>query len=105
MAEQHRPIKPIVILPAAAQDVDDAYSWYERQKNGLGKRFFTAINSSFQSIQRTPAGYQMVHPRYRKVVLRGFPYAIFYREEEEQLFIAAVLHTARNPEEWRDRLQ
>jgi plasmid stabilization system protein ParE len=98
-------IKPIVILPAAAQDVDDAYSWYERQKSGLGMRFLAAINVSFQAIQRTPAGFQIVHPSYRKLLLRGFPYGIFYREEEEQIFIAAVLHTARNPKEWQDRLQ
>lgn len=97
--------KPIVILPAAAQDIDEGYSWYERQKSGLGMRFFAAINASFQLIQRTPAGYPMVHPHYRKVVLRGFPYAIFYRDEEAQIFIAAVLHTARNPKAWQDRLQ
>jgi plasmid stabilization system protein ParE len=97
--------KPIVVLPAAAKDVDDAYYWYERQKIGLGKRFLSSVNATFQSIQRTPAGYQIVYQSYRKAFLRRFPYAIFYREESDQIFISAVFHTARNPEGWQDRLQ
>lgn len=97
--------KPIVFSPAAYQDIDDGCSWYERQKSGLGKKLFAAINASVQSIQRTPAGYPTVHSCYRKVVLRGFPYAIFYRDDAEEIVIAAVLHTARNPKAWQDRLQ
>ncbi len=99
----HSP-KPIAISPAAAQDLDDAYFWYERQKRGLGSRFLASVNVTLQLIQRTPAGYQTVYQNYRKALLRGFPYVIFYREEEEQIFIAAVFHTSRNSESWKDRL-
>ena len=97
--------KAIALLPIANQDLDSAYYWYERQKIGLGKRFLTAINASFQSIQKTPAGYQIIHKDYRRAVLRRFPYAIFYEEQEDQIVIYAVLHTARNPEDWQERLR
>ena len=88
----------------ANQDLDSAYFWYERQKIGLGKKFLTAINLGLQNIQRTPAGYQTVYQDYRRAVLRRFPYAIFYEEQEDQIVIYAVLHSARNPEDWQERL-
>ena len=97
--------KPIALLPIANQDLDSAYYWYERQKIGLGRRFLTAINATFQRIQRTPAGYQIIHRDYRRAVLGHFPYAIFYEEQEDQIVIYAVLHTARNPEEWQEGLR
>ena len=96
--------KPIVISTPAAQDLDDYYSWYERQKSGLGTRFLSAINATLQSIQRTPAGYQSVHQSYRKAVVGRFPYVILYREEVDQIFISAVFHTSRSPESLQDRL-
>ncbi len=97
--------KPIAISPAAAQDLDDAYFWYERKKRGLGVRFLASINVTLRSIQRTPAGYQSVYQNYRKAVVRVFPYVIFYKEEEERISVSAVFHTSRNPESWQDRLQ
>jgi plasmid stabilization system protein ParE len=97
--------KPIAISPAAAQDLDDAYFWYERQKRGLGSRFLAAVNVALQLIQRTPAGYQTVYQNYRKALLRVFPYVIFYREEEDQIFISAIFHTSRSSKSWQDRLE
>ena len=96
--------KPIVIPPATAQDLDDGYYWYERQKSGLGPRFLSAVNATLQSIQRTPAGYQSVYQNYRKAVVGRFPYVILYREEVDQIFISAVFHTSRSPESLQDRL-
>ena len=96
--------KPIVISHPAAQDLDDVYSWYERQKVGLGPRFLSAVNVTLQSIQRTPAGYQSIYQSYRKAVLGRFPYVIFYRDEVDQIFISAVFHTSRSPESLQDRL-
>ena len=104
MLENSKPVKPIAISPAAAQDLDDAYSWYDRKKKGLGDRFLSSVNVTLQSIQRTPAGYQIVYQNYRKAVLRVFPYVIFYKEEESQISISAVFHTSRNPESWKEQL-
>ena len=96
--------KPIVIPAPTAQDLDDGHSWYERQESGLGMQFLSDVNVTLKSIQRTPAGYQGVHQNYRKAVLKRFPYVILYREEVDQIFIAAVFHTSRSPESLQNRL-
>lgn len=100
----HSP-RPIEISPDAAQDSDDAYSWYERKEPGLGMRFLSSVNATLRSIQRTSAGYPIVYENYRKAVLRGFPYVIFYKDDDERISIIAIFHTSRNPESWQDRLQ
>ena len=35
-------MKRVVIRPAAAADIEDAYQWYETQQPGLGEQFLAA---------------------------------------------------------------
>ena len=94
--------KPIAISSVATQHVDEIYSWYENRQIGLGKRFLSALTSTFQKIQRTPAGYPMAYEPHRKVILGKFPYSVFYEEQETQIIISAVLHTARDSAIWQN---
>ena len=36
-------MKPVLVRPAAAADIEDAYSWYETQRPGLGDEFREAL--------------------------------------------------------------
>ncbi len=38
-------MKPPIVRPAAAADIEDAYSWYERQQAGHGDEFLAAANA------------------------------------------------------------
>ena len=38
-------MKRVVVQPAAAADIEDAYQWYESQQPGLGEQFLTALRS------------------------------------------------------------
>jgi plasmid stabilization system protein ParE len=100
----HSP-KPIVIAAVASQHINEIYNWYESQQIGLGKRFISGLSTTFQRIQQTPAGYQIIHEPHRRVIMSKFPYGVFYEEQETQIIIAAVLHTSRNPEDWQNLLQ
>ena len=41
---------PVIVRPAAAADIEDAYLWYERQRPGLGEEFLTAIDATLKRI-------------------------------------------------------
>lgn len=41
---------------------------------------------------------------YRRVLVRRFPYAIFYEISGDAVTVFAVFHTARDPGKWRSRL-
>ena len=36
----------LVVRPAAAADIDEAYLWYEGQRAGLGEEFLVALRSA-----------------------------------------------------------
>ena len=95
----------IVISPRASQHVYEIYSWYEEQQIGLGKRFLSALTAAFQKIERNPAGYQIAYGSHRRAIVGKFPYAVFYEEQETQIIITGVLHTARNSDDWPNLLE
>ena len=41
---------------------------------------------------------------YRRALVRRFPYAVFYGYDGDAVTVQAVLHTARDPAKWRQRL-
>src|SRR4030043_1795322 len=68
----------LIIAPEAQQDVDEAYSWYEDRRTGLGEEFLGCVDACIQAICRMPELYPKVHEEYRRALVRRFPYAIFY---------------------------
>ena len=39
----------------------------------------------------------------RRLLIRGFPYAIFFVVSDETVTVIAVLHASRNPQYWVNR--
>jgi plasmid stabilization system protein ParE len=91
---------PAIFRPRVGRDLADAYRWYEQQRPGLGSEFLTFIDASFDAIERFPEMFALVHGEVRRAIVSGFPYAVFYRVEEERVVVLAVLHTAIDPKSW-----
>ncbi len=94
----------LVMAPEAEQDLDEAYAWYEKQRVGLGEDFLASVDASIQSICRFPKIGAVVCKDYRRALVRRFPYAVFYDFIEDTVNVYAVMHTARDPQKWRERL-
>lgn len=94
----------LVMAPEAEQDLDEAYTWYEKQRVGLGEDFLTNVDACIQLICRFPGIGAVVFKNYRRTLVRRFPYAVFYEFENETLTIYCVMHTSRDPNRWQDRL-
>jgi plasmid stabilization system protein ParE len=94
----------LVIAPEAAQDIDEAYDWYERRRVGLGEDFLGSVDASIQAICRAPEMHEKVHENYRRGLVRRFPYAVFYEYVDDAVTVYCVFHTSRDPRKWRDRL-
>ena len=67
-----------ILAPEAKADVEKAYAWYEEQSPGLGKEFLRCVEAALLGIQRNPLVHPMVHDRYRRALVRRFPFAIFF---------------------------
>ena len=88
---------------AAVEEFLAAVGWYEQQRLGLGADFSAACHAVVALIEDQPKAFRLVHGDVRRVLLRRFPYAIFYRYRESELFVIAVMHERRDPHRWQER--
>jgi plasmid stabilization system protein ParE len=79
---------------AACADLIAAHDWYEQRSPGLGKDFVRMVDAAFAGIAQQPELFPPVHRGLRRVLLRRFPYAVFYRIDPDAVRVIAALHTA-----------
>lgn len=95
---------PLILTPEAEADVAEARSWYEEKREGLGEEFILCVEAGLAHIRRAPLGATEVVPGVRRVVVRRFPYGIFYRVDTDQIAVLAVYHSRRDPRVWQERV-
>lgn len=91
------------IAPAAARDIVGAYNWYEEQQPGLGEQFRAELQVSFALVQQFSEAGPAVHRDLRRLLVRRFPYALYYRLTDTDVVIRGCLHLHSNPSRWRRR--
>ena len=87
----------VVITRAAAADISAAYDWYEGQQKGLGSGFLDEIEAALARISDRPTLYPFAVRDARRVLVRRFPYSIYFRLRGDQARILAVMHQSRDP--------
>lgn len=95
----------IRILSAASRDLLQGHAFYEKQSAGLGNYFLDSLFSDIDSLAIS-AGIHPVHfGRYRRLLSKRFPFAVYYRIEDGKALVYAVLDCRRNPGWVRKRLE
>ena len=94
---------PVLIRAIAAVDIEDAFDWYEQQRSGLGDEFRFELKAALQRLVERPNLYPVVHRDTRRILLRRFPYGVFYRTYPQLIVVVAVMHGGRVPARWKSR--
>ena len=95
-------MKDLRVLPEVSVDLSEAACWYDQEGYvGLGDRFVATFYSYVSHLRQSGEIYRMVYSEFRRVLLRPFPYALYYRYHAEVLVVSLVIHTARNPKRVR----
>ena len=94
----------VKILGAASQDLLDGYAFYEKQDKGLGTYFLDSIFSDIDSLIVYAGIHPLFHAKYNRMLSKRFPFAIYYRLEDNEARVYAVLDCRRNPAWIRNRL-
>lgn len=93
----------VQILPEAEQDLMDGFSFYEMQKSGLGRYFIDSLFSDIDSLEY----FGGIHTRidgYHRLLSKRFPFAVYYRVQNEMVQVYAILDCRRNPAWIHERL-
>ena len=95
---------PLIINPLAEEDLADARTWYERQREGrLGDEFLLCVEEAFDAVWRMPQVPAKVFQELRRVLVRRFPYGVFYRVDDDQVTVVAIYHCKGDPRGWQAR--
>jgi plasmid stabilization system protein ParE len=92
-----------VFHAGAAEDLRDAFGWYEEQRQGLGDELGAVLEAALDRIAANPNLYPEIAPDVRRCVLSRFPYGLFYRVRAARIEVLAVFHHRRDPQVWHRR--
>ena len=96
---------PVVFTRTARLEFDEAVTWYEEQRPGLGREFKLEVKAALVRALANPEHFQRVRGRAQKIRLRRFKkYAIYFAIKEDVFAVLAVFHASRNPTELERRL-
>jgi plasmid stabilization system protein ParE len=62
----------LVLRPAAAADIEEAFLWYEAQRSGLGQDSLRALDHVLQILVETPKAFPVVHRGTRRAHVTRF---------------------------------
>jgi toxin ParE1/3/4 len=97
-------VKPLILHREAQEELDEAMAFYESRRIGLGTAFLAAIEGASMRLQRNPRQHACYkNTEYRKCVVPGFPYVVYYLELAQAIWIGAIAHTSRRPDYWAER--
>ena len=96
----------ISVTQSAEDELDEAVSWYEEAKPGLGIAFLNHFFNRIAYLKDSPYLYQEAYKTYRRVLMDKYPYAIYYgiEEQPQKVTVLAVWHTSKNLDRLKNRL-
>ena len=91
-------------ISPANYELDEAIGYYDHQLPGLGFRFFQEVSAAINRVILMPEAWTKIGERTRRCILKGFPYAVLYVIDPEEILITAVANLHRDPEHYKDRI-
>lgn len=99
----HRSVKRARFVPEARREFLAEVAYYDKAQPDLGARFASAVEEAAARALAFPLAGTPAIAGTRRVILKDFPFSIFYRPEGDGIIIFAVSHQARRPGYWGNR--
>jgi len=96
----------VIVRDEAEADITDAAIWYEQQQAGLGGEFLDEIESALERAAENPFRFPCFRrkPEVRRVLIRRFPYRVFFIRRTDAVVVFRVLHSAQHDREWKSNI-
>jgi hypothetical protein len=87
----------IQLLESAKEDLREGWKFYELASAGLGDYFLDCIQADVRSLN-VFAGVHEMSKGFHRMLLKRFPFAVYYLLEGQVIEIYAILDCRRDPE-------
>lgn len=94
----------IKILPSAIEDLDTGRRFYARHEKSLGEYFLDSLFSDIDSLALY-AGVHMIVFGFHRLLSKRFPYAVYYRIDQDACIVFRVLDCRRKPQRTKRALK
>ena len=92
------------IAPARREFLAEVH-FYNRQNPRLAARFVAAVEEATARAATFPLAGSPFSKNTRRVLLKGFPFAVVYRPTDEEIVVFALANHSRLPGYWQSRVQ
>jgi plasmid stabilization system protein ParE len=86
----------VLVRPEAESDLVTARGWYEERRPGLGAEFLDEIARALRELAQDPEQSRLYYRNFRRVLLRRFPYKVFYQVIDRRIVVFRVLHAKQD---------
>ncbi|MDO8544681.1 MAG: type II toxin-antitoxin system RelE/ParE family toxin [Opitutaceae bacterium] len=86
----------LLVRAEAEEDLASARDWYEQKGAGLGDEFLDSVAAALRELERNPERARLYYRNFRRVILRRFPYKLFYQLIAPRVVIFRVLHAKQD---------
>ena len=93
----------IFFHPEAMEEYVASYAWYYERGAHLAEAFEYETERALRLIVDAPERWPTYAGRYRRMLVRRFPFSLVYASTETKPAIIAVAHGHRKPGYWRKR--
>jgi toxin ParE1/3/4 len=90
----------VFLRPAAEDDIEAARAHYEAVNADLGDAFLDDVAEVMRGLQDNPEWPALYYRGFRRMLLRRFPYKIFYLLDKPRVIVFRVLHGRQDHSRW-----
>ena len=78
-------------------DIQTAYEFYEACQSGRGAVFMRHLDAAFGRLRTFPEVAPVFRGNYRRLLVRGFPFGVFYTLEGGRIIVFGVMDLRQDP--------
>ncbi len=93
-------IYTVTVSPSAKSDVGAAFDWYNERSTKAASSFRTELLAVFDLLTSNPERWALQDKTVRRLVMKQFPYTVYFEVVGWVVWILAVGHHSRKPNHW-----
>jgi plasmid stabilization system protein ParE len=94
----------LILLLQAEVDIQEAFNRYEDFQEGRGVIFMKQLDAALTMLRNQPEIGPTYASPYRRLLIRDFPYGLFYEVQSSRVVVATVMDLRQDPRTIEKRL-